>query len=413
MFRIVIPLILVGIQVILFRKASRWIAEHYPNSRSIRNLNIVLFGVFTLALVAVSIIRPRLWDMPSWFIYGAAYPFFIWHGATFFMGLVLLILWIVRLPFTIGIFISRWIPPARKRMEALQSEDTFQRFDESRRTFLRTGMYGLTGVSFGASSYGVLFGRSECDVTEAEFVIPSLPQELNGFTIGLMSDIHSSIYMTKQDMMGYVHSMNALKTDMILVTGDFVNSMVEEVYPFAEAFSDLSAKHGVYGVLGNHDFFTRNVDMVAKTIDDCGVKLIRNDKVLIEKNGVSFYLLGVDDIGRPERAIEAIGKSLLHTKDGIPRVLMCHRPYFLRQASEMNIDLVLSGHTHGGQVSLGTFGDTILAPASLASPYVWGKYRINNTHMYVNRGIGTVGLPIRLNCPPEITIVRLLSGKAS
>ncbi|MFN0158208.1 MAG: metallophosphoesterase [Bacteroidota bacterium] len=413
MFRIGIPLLLLGIQVALFWKSRRWLSERYPGKRWAKSLHITCFALFTVALVTVAIIRPRLWDMPSWFIYGAAYPFFIWHGATFFIGLVLLVFWIIRLPLTISIWVAQRIPASRKKIDLLKTTELFQRFDASRRTFIRTGAYGLTGVSFGASAYGVLFGRSECNVTEAEFVIPSLPRGLDGFTIGLMSDIHSSVYMTKQDMAGFVQKMNALKTDMILVTGDFVNSMVEEVYPFAEAFSQLSAAHGVYGVLGNHDFFTRNVDLIAREIDDCGLKLLRNDKVMIEKNGEQFYLLGVDDIGRPERATEAIEAALAHTKDGISTILMCHRPYFLRQASEKNIDLVLSGHTHGGQVSLGTFGETIIAPASLASPYVWGKYRIKDTHMYVNRGIGTVGLPIRINCPPEITVVRLRSGQTS
>lgn len=228
-----------------------------------------------------------------------------------------------------------------------------------------------------------------------------------------MSDIHSSVYMTRADMALFVEQMNALKTDLILVTGDFVNSMVEEVYPFAEAFSELSAPHGVYGVLGNHDFFTRNVDLVARRIDDAGLKLLRNDGVMIGNKDGRFHLLGVDDVGRPERAAEAMEKALASAMVEAPKILMCHRPYFLRQASDKNIDLVLSGHTHGGQVSLGTFGQTILAPASFASPYVWGKYRLNNTHMYVNRGIGTVGLPIRINCPPEITVVRLRSGQAT
>jgi hypothetical protein len=92
----------------------------------------------------------------------------------------------------------------------------------------------------------------------------------------------------------------------------------------------------------------------------------------------------------------------------IPRVLLCHRPYFLQQAARRKIDLVLSGHTHGGQLVFGRWGETVIAPASLASRYVWGKYRIGNTHMYVSRGIGTVGIPIRINCPPEVTKITLV-----
>jgi uncharacterized protein len=101
-----------------------------------------------------------------------------------------------------------------------------------------------------------------------------------------------------------------------------------------------------------------------------------------------------------------------HTPLAIPRILLCHRPYYLKTASEKNIDLVLSGHTHGGQVVFGRFGDVVIAPSRLASRYVAGKYRMGNTHMYVSRGIGTVGLPIRINCPPEITMITLRKGIA-
>jgi predicted MPP superfamily phosphohydrolase len=90
-----------------------------------------------------------------------------------------------------------------------------------------------------------------------------------------------------------------------------------------------------------------------------------------------------------------------------PRILLCHRPYFLKQAADQGIDLVLSGHTHGGQVVFGRFGDLTLTPARLASPYVWGPYSLGAAQMFVSRGIGTVGLPMRINCPPEIALIIL------
>jgi uncharacterized protein len=202
-----------------------------------------------------------------------------------------------------------------------------------------------------------------------------------------------------------------LNADLIVVPGDFVTSNFGEVFPFAEAFNILRAPYGVYGVLGNHDFYS-GADAVAKEVDNCGIRLLRNDKLVIEKDGGKFYLIGVDDVGVNNRAPikldEAIGSAPLD----IPRILLCHRPYYLNAARDKNIDLVLSGHTHGGQVVLGRFGDMVIAPSRLASKYVWGKYREGNTHMYVSRGIGTVGLPIRINCPPEITKITLRKGNA-
>lgn len=407
MFRIVIPALILLLQYFLYKKTMAWLQRDHPASIGTQRVALVLFAVFNAILIGVSILRPKLMNMPHWLVSTLSYPFFIWFGATFFIGLVLLVAWILKLPFLVGFKISRLNKGVNTKVEHLISSPTFQQFDTSRRTFLKQGVYGLSAVSFAGSTYGVVFGKSAHDITHAEFAIPGLAPQLEGFTIGLMSDIHSSTFMTRKDMDHYVGLMNSLKADLIVIPGDFVNSLVEEVYPFAEAFSGLSAPYGVYGVMGNHDFFTRNPELVAKEINDCGVKLLRNDKIIIEKDGGRLTLLGVDDVGRPERALEKIQTALGTTNQNIPKILLCHRPYFLEQASTSGIDLVLSGHTHGGQVSLGKFGNTTIAPASLASRYIWGKYSIGKTHMYVSRGIGTVGLPIRLNCPPEITRITL------
>jgi hypothetical protein len=151
--------------------------------------------------------------------------------------------------------------------------------------------------------------------------------------------------------------------------------------------------------------------LVAREVNDCGVRLLVDDKTIIEKNGARFYLIGVDDIGRESSPETKIRTALGSVGSSLPRILLCHRPYFLPEASTLGIDLVLSGHTHGGQVVFGRLGDTVIAPASLVSKYVWGKYREGNSQMYVSRGIGTVGIPMRINCPPELTRIVLRSGK--
>lgn len=391
----------------LFFRVHRWAREAFPARRKLFLIAAVVFGVFNAALIFTAIVRPRLVDFPDWFLYAGVYPFFFWHGATFFVGLVLAALSIVKLPVSSLMWISRRVPASRRQLEALRENDTFQRFDATRRTFLRRGVYGLTGVSFGGTAYGMLYGKTAHEITQAEFSIRDLPTQLDGLTIVLASDIHSSVFMTKADMDEYVKAMNGVGADLAVVVGDFVNSMTDEVYPFAEAFSELSAPLGVYGVMGNHDFFAPRPELVAKEIDACGVKLLRNDLTVIEKDGGKLYLGGIDDVGRPSTASEKMDIAFRSGSLPIPRLLLCHRPYFLTQAAEKKIDLVLSGHTHGGQVVLGRFGETVIAPASLASRYVWGKYRVADTDMYVSRGIGTVGLPIRVNCPPEITKITL------
>ena len=204
----------------------------------------------------------------------------------------------------------------------------------------------------------------------------------------------------------YVAALNNLKTDIIFVPGDFVNSQTDEVYPFVEAFSSLRAPYGVYGCLGNHDYYA-DVDVVAKEVDGCGIKLLRNDAVKILKGNSFINLVGVDDIpinGKPDPYLE---RALSSVQNSNPRILLCHKPYYLETFASRNIDLTLSGHTHGGQIVFAKVGNLIVCPAALFSKYVWGLYEFGNSQMYVTRGIGTVGVPFRINCPPEITKITL------
>ncbi|HCV43371.1 MAG TPA: hypothetical protein DGH68_07790 [Bacteroidetes bacterium] len=416
-FRIVIPILVLGIQYVFFKKTERWFRANAPRATGLRATVRSLFVIFNLAYVATHVYLYMFrvgqgWPIPTpWYVQYGWYPFFLWHGGCFFIGVILLISKIIKSPFSLSLWLAKRISPTKEKLITLQSSPAFQSFDASRRKFLQRGMYGLTAVSFGGTAYGMLLEKNECELTSVEFAFPHLPEQLDGFTIALASDVHSSPYMLKEDMDRYAQLVNSLNADMIVMPGDFVTSNHSEVFAFAEAFNILRAPYGVYGVLGNHDYYS-GPDDVAKHVDDCGINLLRNDKVLIEKDGGKFYLLGVDDVGMQNSAAikldEAIGSAPL----AVPRILLCHRPYYVKAASEKNVDLILSGHTHGGQVVLGRFGDVVIAPSRLASRYVWGKYRHENTHMYVSRGIGTVGLPVRINCPPEITKITLRKGNA-
>lgn len=407
MFRIVIPALIFLIQIFLYTKIRRWLLDKYPGNKTLLYLVTGIFLWYNTAFAYVAIQRPRLLDTPDWFIYYGAYPFYIWHGATLFVGLILLIIWILKLPFRTILGISRLIPTARTKLAHWEANESFQQFNRSRRTFLRRGVYGLTAVSFSGTAYGLFLEKHSYELNDVEFPIRNLHPSLDGFSISLISDIHSSVFMTKKDMDRYVDLVNEIGSDMIVVPGDFVNSNLEEVYPFAEAFGNLRSPYGVFGVMGNHDYYNSNPALVAKEVDACGVKLLRNDRIVVERAGGTFQLLGIDDVSRPQQAEAAMDASIGQGTMNIPRILLCHRPYFLPQAAARNIDLVLSGHTHGGQIVLAQFGDVVIAPASLASRYVWGRYNYGRSQMYVSRGVGTVGLPIRINCPPEITKIRL------
>jgi predicted MPP superfamily phosphohydrolase len=409
-FRILLPGVIVSLQYMLYRKARRWVREKFPAHPGYVWLAALPFVVYNAAFVILTVFRPALPEIPAWFKYAGAYPFFVWHGATFFIALVVIISAVISSPIRLTAWAVRCIARWRTAHAPAVTVSQPSAAALTRRTFLRRSMYGLTAVSFAGSSYGVVFGRTRAEINRTDIHIANLPSALEGLTIGLISDIHSSAFMPKDDMERYVEAMNRLGTDIIAVTGDFVNSRLEEVYPFAEAFSALRAPLGVFGVLGNHDFFTRQVDKVARVVDDCGVKLLRNDNLTIAKGDGRLILAGIDDVGRGVDATAAMQAALRTAASGVPRILLCHRPYFLPEAAQNDVQLMLSGHTHGGQVSLGSVAGTTIAPAALASSYIWGNYAEQDTQMYVSRGIGTVGLPIRINCPPELTVIRLTSG---
>ena len=407
MFRVTIFAIVSGLQFLLYTRARRWARQRFPGSARAQTVLSLLFAVFGAGLVIALFVGPVAQHIPGWLNTIIARPFYIWEGATIALGLAILAGILIAFPVRLAVAALRRLPLTAQGLRRLTTHPAVARFDASRRTFLFRGMEGLTAASFGAATYGVFTGRSGYEFTDTSIRVHDLPPALDGFTIGLVSDIHSSSFMTKKQMDGYCGALMSLGTDLIVVPGDFVNSQTEEVYPFAESFSALHAPCGVYGVMGNHDFFAPDPERIAREVDDCGVKLLRNDSVIIGKNGARFALIGIDDVGRSERASSHMRSATRGLPDLLPRVLLCHRPYFLDEAAAMGIDLMLSGHTHGGQIVLGHIGPLVLTPAAIASPYIWGKYSRGRTQMYVSRGIGTVGLPMRVNCPPEITRITL------
>jgi uncharacterized protein len=405
-FRIIFPILLFLIQWFLYKRVVRFVKSFpAPPFWAIKSVRY-LFIFFDLSFLILFLPPHTYLDgFSKWFIYCVVFPIYVWQGATFFIFLVLLIIRILQLPFDAVFRVGKSIPPIKERMIVMRSTPRFVRFDNSRRAFLKTGAVALSAYSFIGATKG-LIDRNDYDIIERTVRIQNLPDEFKGFTIGLMSDIHSSVFMTKLEMDDYVAALNNLKTDIIFVPGDFVNSQTEEVYPFVEAFSALRAPFGVYGCLGNHDYYA-DVDVVAKEVDGCGIKLLRNDAVKVQKGNSFINVVGVDDIpinGKPDPYLE---RALSSVQNPNPRILLCHKPYYLETIAGLNIDLTLAGHTHGGQIVFAKIGNMTVCPAALFSKYVWGLYKFGNAQMYVTRGIGTVGVPFRINCPPEITKITL------
>jgi hypothetical protein len=288
----------------------------------------------------------------------------------------------------------------------LEQASTPEPIDYGRRRFLKQSAAGLTIISF-SNPLGNISSRQEFEVVYKNIKLPRLPRELHGLRIAMISDIHSGPYMSKVDLDPYVACINALRPDLILLPGDFVQSRNEEIEAVCDAFAKLKARHGVYGSTGNHDYID-DADYISNELAHAGVRMLRNEHALIEIKGKELALIGLDDVRSGYSFARLFERSVEGLNAHLPNIVLCHKPYYLEEASEYGAGLLVSGHTHGGQVVIARIFSTVITVAALISGYVEGLYRLDATQLYVTRGIGTVGLPIRINCPPEVTVLTLL-----
>lgn len=227
-----------------------------------------------------------------------------------------------------------------------------------------------------------------------------LPQELDGLRIVHLSDIHHSPFTGSEQIERAIETANSLEPDIIALTGDYVSHDAAYAVPCAEMLGRLRARHGVYAVLGNHDHWT-DAALITDLFRAEGIKVLVNEGMRFESRGASFWLAGVDDtmVGMEDLPLSLAGSSEAEMK-----LLLAHNPVILRRAARAGVDLVLSGHTHGGQVA---WRSEKSASGRPRRRILKGLGRRGNTQIYVTRGLGTVVLPIRYGCPPEVTLLEL------
>jgi uncharacterized protein len=243
-------------------------------------------------------------------------------------------------------------------------------------------------------------------VNEERIWLDALPAAFHGLRIVQISDIHHGLFLPKEWLSAAVRQANRLNPDIIALTGDFVTYSKRNIGPAAELLGRLRARHGVYAVLGNHDFRV-DAEAITRALSRQHIDVLRNRHVPLRFGGESIYLVGVDDYG--------YGADLRRAIRGVPReaatVLLAHNPRVIHLASRNNVSLVLSGHTHGGQVNVPLLG-TVYGRSPERLRYKIGWDRMGATQIYVSRGIGTIVLPWRLRCPAEITHLELFQGAA-
>ena len=279
----------------------------------------------------------------------------------------------------------------------------------SRRRFLARATYAYAGAGAALSTYGIWSAYRLPQLTRRTLTFPDLPSGLDGLTLLHLSDLHAGIHLGADRMQEIVRQANVLAPDLIVQTGDMIDISRAYIPAYVRAFRDLRAPFGVVTVLGNHDRYTGEQEVI-RGCRDAGQVFLQNDCHLIERGGATLALLGIDDPHNwtaDDPQPEDVAAALAAASSDAFHVLLAHRPGAWDTAAPRGIPLTLAGHIHGGQFYLPGIG---WSAGRLITKYVMGHFQRGNSQLYVSRGIGVVGVPIRVFTPPEIELFTLRRG---
>ena len=277
----------------------------------------------------------------------------------------------------------------------------------TRRTFLKAGAFAAGGLAL----YAGEIDRHWVDIHQVEIRLGNLPEAFRGFRIAHMADFHYGEYSEPTFIRSVVRRVNALRPDMVALTGEFVSSgpmvrsiSVDFAYHCADLLGQLECPRR-FASMGNHDVLVSRID-VTDALESRGIPVLHNDAIPVEMDGARLWLAGVaDTIGGTDADLSAaIPRGRMASSE--PLILMAHEPDYADQVIGSGVDLMLSGHTHGGQVRIPFLPPMHLPP--MGRKYVEGHFLLGGLQLYVTRGIGTVEVPFRFRCPPEITLITLV-----
>lgn len=402
-------LLFVSPQVLLYL----YLRERLPDptrprqARVIRRALAIVFAVFNIpwAIVAVRMFSGSLWGI-SRIPYIA--PWIAWQ----MMGWVFCALVAV---YILGKAVrSAWYAVRGRSRPQSREPLTADRAPVSRRQFLARATYSYAAAGLGLSAYGIWSAERLPTVTRHVLVFPDLPPGLEGLRIAHISDVHAGIHMLGEKMEGLVAQTNALRPDLIVQTGDMIDISPSFIPDYVRAFRDLQAPLGVVTVLGNHDRYTGE-DAVIRGVRDAGQVFVQNGSHVIEHRGAALALVGIDDprnwrADDPQDADLDLALRRTPSANEAFRILLAHRPGAFDGAAPRGIPLTLAGHIHGGQFYLPVIG---WSPGRLITKYVMGHFRQGASQLYVSRGIGVVGVPLRVFVPPEIALFELRRSDGS
>ena len=262
----------------------------------------------------------------------------------------------------------------------------------------------LAATPIAAAVDAFLIEPNILSITRRDITIPKLPPELDGFTIAQLSDLHYKPEKDHDLMVKAVDAVNAENVDFIALTGDYVTDDAGVITPLMPHLSKLESKQGIAAVMGNHDGWTHTGNYFRKIFTKAGIPFLINQNTKLDINGTPLYIAGTDYVwlGAPDPL-----KTLTGIPSDAPVITLVHEPdYFDTMRSVREIDLQLSGHTHGGQCRVPLIG---YAPVKVkyGKNYIYGHYKKDNSQLFVSRGTGTTAIRVRFACPPEIVILTL------
>ena len=262
----------------------------------------------------------------------------------------------------------------------------------------------------GLGGYTSLIEPNQISVEEVRICLPRLPQAFEGLRVAQLSDLHYGPFTGDREINAAVDAVNSLAPDVAVLTGDYVTAPLygtdvdpqrENVQRCVAILARISAPLGVFAALGNHDLAV-DAYFTGEVLRKHGLKVVRNNSLSVERDGARLWIAGVDDVlyGKPD-----LDRTLADIPAGEAVILLAHEPDFADQVARYPVALQISGHSHGGQVRLPLLGALYLPP--LARKYPWGLRQLGHLYLYTNRGIGTIGLPVRLGAVPEVTLFSL------
>jgi len=269
----------------------------------------------------------------------------------------------------------------------------------TRRAFVRTGLAAGAGV-LGAGAYGFAYERNRVTITRTTIAVNGLPAELDQLRIGILTDLHHGSLVSQQHIVDAARVLMSARPHLIALLGDFV-TWGDRTYAAgcAEALGELSAPHGIFAILGNHD----DEQAVPRALTRQGFEVLADARTRVRIGGRTVGIAGIRFWTKRPADLARVTGGPGDT------ILLAHDPRRLFEAAQLGVPLVLSGHTHGGQIVLPFMG----AVAARKYPVAQGVARARNSALFVSRGVGTVFVPVRLNCPPEAAIVTLTGAGAT